>query len=787
MAEAAHRLQDSLSGRYHIERELGRGGMAAVYLADDLKHHRSVAIKVLDPELAAAIGAERFLREIQIAARLNHPQILPLHDSGAAEGLLYYVMPYVEGESLRERLTREKQLPIAEAVTIACEVAAALTYAHRQGFIHRDIKPENILLSQGHPLLADFGIARAVSAAGREKLTRTGVAVGTPVYMSPEQAGGASAIDGRSDLYSLGCVLYEMLAGQPPFTGPSVESIVHQHLAVPPPLITNLRPSTPVGISGLLERVLAKVPADRYASGEEFARALKEALTEPEPKLVSVQSKGRARRSARFAVPAALAAAVLVVAAGGWMLLRGVHQVPGRIESLAVLPLENLSGDPQQEFFADGMTEELINRLAQIGALRVTSRSSAMMFKGTKQTIPEIARRLKVDAVIEGSVRRAGDRVRVTVQLVHAATDKNLWSSSYERDAGDVFALQSEAAQDIAGQIHGVLTPQERTRLAAGRHVDPAAHEAYLKGRYELAKGLSSSAKALEYFGQATDLDPTYALAYVGAADSYVGLANRGYLAPDQALAKARAAALKALELDPTLGAAHNSLGSISMNAWDWRSAEREHRRAIAMNPGYADGHERLSVLLAYLGRDREAMIAVTRALQLNPVASQPNANVGLFHYYARRFDQAIEALRKALELDPTNASAYLHLAWVYPERGMHNEAIAAAQKYIALAGPQPDALSALGYAYAEAGNRTQAQKLLRDLEDRSKHEYVAPYELAIVCVGLGETEQALAWLEQGFRRHDPKLRRLKVDRKFDPLRTDPRFQDLLRRIGLSP
>jgi serine/threonine-protein kinase len=418
-------LTTALSDRYRIERELGAGGMATVYLAEDLRHQRKVAVKVLRPELAAALGHERFLREITTTANLRHPHILPLFDSGQAvappqgESFLFYVMPYVEGESLRDRLDREKQLPLDDALQIAREVADALSYAHQRGVIHRDIKPANILLESGHAVVADFGIARAITEAGGTKLTETGLAIGTPAYMSPEQAAGDGELDGRSDLYALGCVLYEMLAGQPPFTGPTVESLVYQHLTVDAPSVTNLRPAVPPQIAGVLERALAKVPADRFNPVAEFADALH---TGGAP---SAAAPAKLRRWIPVLATATMLAAIAVIFDIGGIRPRGGG---GLIESLAVLPLESLAADPGHEYFADGMTEALITELSKIEALRVISRTSVMQYKGARKSLPDIARELNVDGIVEGSVLRDGNRVRVTAQLIDAAADRHLWA-----------------------------------------------------------------------------------------------------------------------------------------------------------------------------------------------------------------------------------------------------------------------------------------------------------------------------------------------------------------------
>ncbi|PYO33407.1 MAG: hypothetical protein DMD32_00925, partial [Gemmatimonadetes bacterium] len=425
------RVQAALAGRYTIERELGRGGMATVYLAQDRKHHRPVAIKVLKPELAAALGPERFLREIDTAARLTHPHILPLHDSGEAAGLLYYVMPYVEGETLRDRLEREGQLPLEEAVRITREVASALSYAHSHDVVHRDIKPENILLSGGEAVVADFGIARAITAAARGQLTETGIAIGTPGYMSPEQGAASARVDERSDIYSLGCVLYEMLAGEPPFTGPSAESIVRQHLAAAPPRVSAMRAAVPPAIEEAIVRALAKTPADRFATAADFV----EALAAPAQRV-----RDTGRRTSRLAAGAGLAATLLAAAAGLFVLSRphGTPALAGPTgQSIAVLPFVNVSGAPQEEYLSDGISEELIDALSKLPQLQVVARPSSFAFKGKNEDVRQIAQALQVATVLGGSVRRAANRLRVTAQLTDARNGYNLWSETYDREMGD--------------------------------------------------------------------------------------------------------------------------------------------------------------------------------------------------------------------------------------------------------------------------------------------------------------------------------------------------------------
>ena len=785
MADALPRLKAALADHYTIERELGRGGMATVYLAGDLKHGRLVAVKVLRPELAAALGPDRFLREIEIAARLTHPHILPLYESGEADGVLYYVMPYVEGESLRDRLDRERQLPLDDSLRIAGEVASALAYAHGHDVVHRDIKPENILLAGGGAFVADFGIARAITAAAGERLTATGIAVGTPAYMSPEQAAGDRALDGRTDVYSLVCVLYEMLAGQAPFTGPSTVTIVHQHLTAPPPSVTRIRPAVPATVARVIERALAKAPADRFASAHQFAEALAAAgqgSGRPEP----VARGGGYRTLLRTTT-----AAVALLAGFGWWAYRRSHVAaagPRHIESLAVLPLDNMSHDSSQAYFVDGMTEALIADLSKIQALRVTSRRSVMRYKAVTKPLPEIARELHVDALVEGSVIYAGERVRVTVQLIDAATDRHVWGETYDRRLGDVLGLQSEVARAVARAIRVTLTPEEQARLPVARPVNLGAYQAYLLGRYfwnqRTPEGL---AKGFQHFQQAIKLDPHYAAAYAGIADYYNVLPFYKRVSPLEVFPKAKAAAQQALALDDGLAEAHASLAYITAYYdWNWAGAEREFRRALELNPSYAAAHHSYSRLLAAMGRIDEAHAEIRRAEQVEAISIVLKANTAMILFFAHRYDDAIQQLQQTLELDSTSDVAYWGLGLAYEQMGMYPRAVVALEKAASLSGRDPNVLSSLGHVYAAAGRRAEAGQLVAELEKQSRQGYVSPYFFGLIYVGQGELDRAIAMLSQAADERSTLLVYLRMDPRFAALRSDPRFQALVRRLGFQ-
>src|SRR5438093_3565629 len=757
------RLQAALADRYTIERELGRGGMATVYLAQDRKHHRPVAIKVLKPELAAALGPERFLREIDTAARLNHPHILPLHDSGEAEGFLFYVMPYVEGESLRNRLDRAGQLPLAEALQIAREVADALSYAHSHDVVHRDIKPENILLEAGHAVVSDFGIARAITAAAGGNLTETGIALGTPGYMSPEQGAASARVDERSDIYSLGCVLYEMLAGEPPYTGPSAESIVRQHLAAAPPRVSAMRAAVPPAIEQAIVRALAKTPADRFATAAEFV----EALAAP-----SQRVRATGRRTSRLAAGAGLAATLL--AAAGLFVLSRPHGTPalaGRSgQSIAVLPFVNVSGAPQEEYLSDGISEELINALSKLPQLQVVARPSSFAFKGKNEDMRQIGQALQVATVLGGSVRRAANRLRVTAQLTDARNGYNLWSETYDREMGDVFAVEDEISHAImrALQVH-LVSGDSLTLLRRPTH-DVEAYELYLKGRYFYNKGgFGPVQQALAYFQQALAHDSNYALAYAGTADVYQSLTASTYLRSREGMPNARAAVLKALALEPTLAEAHASLGDqLCVYDWDASAAERELRRAIELNPSLANAHYFYSHCLAAHRRSEEALAEARRAHELDPLNPEVATGLPWALYVARRYDEAIAVQRKSLDLEPGSAHAHMLLALPLAGKGSYAEALAEARKMAALAGDAPNFAGILGYVAGRAGERAEAQHILKALERRPHGDRA--FAIALVHLGLGNNEKALRWLQAASEERAEWLVIVAPSAIFDPL-----------------
>jgi serine/threonine-protein kinase len=1172
------RLSTAFADRYRLERELGQGGMATVYLAEDLKHHRRVAVKVLRPELAMALGADRFLREIETTANLRHPNIVPLFDSGAVTvtshesrvgadstqardsrllTLVFYVMPFIEGESLRDRLNREKQLPIADALQIAHEVADALGYAHGRGVIHRDIKPENILLERGHAVVADFGIARAASAAGGDRLTQTGMAIGTPVYMSPEQSVGESDLDGRSDLYALGSVLYEMLGGEPPYNGPTAQAIIAKRFREPVPRISTLRDSVPPAVEAALNRLLAKAPADRFATAEEFSAALRapggsgaarptdieefwvavlpfksrgvnadltalaEGLTEEimtglsrfsylrviarsstqqftgeatdvrsvgarlgaryvmegslrqagsalrvsvqlvdttsgaqlwaetydrafqadeifalqddlVPRIVSsvadahgalphtlsesLRSRGpeqltpyeavlrsfgygyrmtpeehatvreclelaveqapgyadawgmlslvyteefsngfntrpepleralqAARRAADAAPSSALAYNALAralffrkefqafrVAAdraielnpfngptlsglGGMMAYAGdwergcaqveraarlnprhpsgywfplfynayrqgdyraalsvglkinlpeffatheamaaaygqlgereaaakslrellrlqpefainarselgkwfdrdfvEHQIDGLrkagleveaapgtttpipvqipAQSVAVLPFANMSAEPDDEFFADGITEDVIAQLSKIRSLKVISRSSVMPFKGRGQSLREIGAKLHVATLLEGSVRRAGSRVRIVAQLIDAQTDRHLWTETYDRELTDIFAIQTDVALQIASALEAELSPEEARRIGKAPTEDIQAYQLYLMGRHCLARwtqeGIDQGIKHLE---QAIARDPNYALAYSTIAYAYtdVGVGVAGALPPEEAFRRAKAAVRRALELDGGLAEAHAVSAHLRFVCdYDWAGAEAELKLSIQLNPNSGDTYDIYGLMLSALERYDEAIEMQRKAHELDPLLHRMDIGTTLLR--AGRLEEAMRIITRVLEVDPHLALARATLAWCYLLTGKPEQGIAALQQAISLSPEATLYQAQLGEAYAMAGRTEEARGVLRQLEELSTRRYVSPYHMAYVHTGLGEHDRALDWLERAYEERAGGIFGMKGSFLFVPLRGQPRFQALLRKMNLA-
>jgi serine/threonine protein kinase/Flp pilus assembly protein TadD len=720
-------LRTTLAKRYIVEREVGRGGMATVYLARDIKHGRQVALKVLHPELAASLGSERFLREIQIAARLQHPHILPLYDSGQVEGsdgaqpLLYYVMPFVEGESLRDRLQRERPLPVEEAVRIGRDVAAALDYAHRHGVVHRDIKPENVMLHEGEAIVTDFGIAKAVSAAGGESLTQTGLAVGTPTYMSPEQASGEREPDGRSDIYSLGCVLYEMLAGSAPFTGPTAQAMIMKHFTDPVPSARAARPAITLDLEQVVTRMLAKDPSERFATAAQVALAL---------------------GSPKVTTPAE---ATLVA----------TSVIPNK-KSIAVLPFADMSPQKDQDYFCEGVAEEIINALSKIDALHVASRTSAFAFKGKNEDMGEIGKSLKVATVLEGSVRKSGSRLRISAQLVNVADGYHLWSERYDRELEDVFAIQDEIAENIVKALRVVLSENERRAIEKNRTDNVQAYDYYLRGRQFFHQWRR---KGVEYarrmFERAIEVDPKYALAYAGIADC-CSFIYTYWDASAAHLEQAEAASRKALELAPDSAEVHTSRGLALAFIRRHEEAEQEFEAAIRLNPKLFEAHYFQGRALLQQGKFAEAVRSFEEACRIRPDDYQvPHFLAGSYQGLGRQseasaaYGRALQLVDRHLELNPEDS------------RALSLGAVSAAQQ-----GQQ------------ERGLEWARRALVIDPEDSGML-----YNMACFFAVQGEHDEAISCLEKavqlGFGLRDW----IENDTDLESLHSDPRYQAVLQRM----
>jgi eukaryotic-like serine/threonine-protein kinase len=784
----------ALRDRYRVERELGHGGMATVYLAHDLRHDRPVALKVLHPGLARSLGAERFLREIHIAARLQHPAILSVHDSGESAGLLWFTMPFIEGESLRERLRREKQLPTDDAIRIAREAAEALDYAHRHGVIHRDVKPDNILLYEGRALVADFGISRALGAPGpEERLTEPGVTLGTPAYMSPEQASGEPMLDARTDIYSLGAVLYEMLAGEPPFIGATIQSVIAKRFAGEPTPLRALRPGVPETLEHTSQKALAVVPADRFASAAEFARALAESLSATAATTVIPVAAGRPRRR----VPLALVLGVGILIGLGVLFawqraqLRGGAAETG-VKRLAVLPFENLGG-PDEAYFADGITDEIRGKLAAVEGLQVTARTSSSRYRKTTESPERIGRELGVDYLLTGTVRWDRDggepRVRVSPELVKVATGSTRWQQPFDAPLTDVFAVQGDVAARVARELGVALAAEQRRHLAERPTRSIEAYELYLKGRHAWHQRTAEAlAQARKLFERAIALDPGFALAHAGLADVYTVTSLWSDVPPGETFPRAKAAALEALSLDSTLAEPLAALADVNaMYEWDWASAERHFRRSLAFDPNNANTHHWYGGdFLLTVGRIDEAVREARRARELDPLSPTINASLGITLYRAGRIEEARAQLEATRSLDPDFILLNLALGEILLAEERYREAIATFERSVDPKVRHSGDLAFLGYAYAKAGKRREAEALLSELLDRDAADYVGATNVALLHAGIGDTVEVFRWLDRAARERDPFLVYVFVnDPLLAPFKQAPRGAAILEVMGL--
>jgi len=744
-------------GPYEILAPLGAGGMGEVYRARDTRLDREVAVKVLPASAREDRPArERFRREALALSRLNHPNIEMVLDFGEQDGVDYMVLEFVPGETLAARVARGR-IPEREAAELGAQVAEALAEAHERGVLHRDLKPGNIMVTpKGRVKVLDFGLAKLAQVPSDETrsmdVTQAGTAPGTLAYMAPEQLLG-TPVDARTDLYALGVALYEMATARRPFEAPLATALANEvlHGQLAPPRAHE--PSLSARAEAIILRAMERESARRYQTAGEMLGELR--------RLAAADASNSGEAPGTTTAPSR------------------------RVTSIAVLPLENLSGDPAQEYFSDGMTEELIACLAQVRALRIISRTSVMRYKGQRKAIPDIARELNVDAVVEGSVRRAGDRVRITVQLIDASSERHLWGKSYERDMKEVLALQGEVAAAIVDEIQVSVTPQEETRLRDARAVNPEAYEAYLKGRYLIERRTEGTLQeGLACLEQAARLDPSLELAHVGVADAYNLMGFWTAVPPREAFPHARASAQQALAINPASAEALTSLAyGTFWHYWNFAESERLYRRSIDLNPKYSQAHLWLANMLVGAGRFEEAIAEAQVARTLDPVSNIAITSGGWCPYYEGSFDEAVRLYRDATRLIPDFGPLHLWMGLACAQADLDAEAMATLARCVEILGRTPVVVSALAAAHARAGRTTEARALLSELEAQSSHRYVGAYYFAQVLVALGEHDAAFAALEKALDERAHWLAFIHVDPSLNAIRGDSRFEALAARV----
>jgi serine/threonine-protein kinase len=778
---------------YKILEELGRGGMGVVYKAQDTKLKRTVALKFLPPELTRDAEAKgRFIREAQAASALEHPNICNIHEINETEdGQLFIVMACYEGKTLKQKLA-DSPLPVEQAVNIATWIAQGLARAHEEGIVHRDIKPANIIITHRNEVkILDFGLAKL---AGQARLTKDTSTLGTVAYMSPEQVSGKE-IDHRTDIWSLGVVLFEMLTGQPPFKGDYEQAIIYTILnKEPKPLIppASGRTDLSMEVEGIVNKALAKDPDERYQHMADILVDLK--LVKKE-----VEVGSRKQRGSTTAVTATPQKRTYLFGGIATLIILFLFALyvffpsrSGKVDrkSIAVLPFQNMNKGEENEYFSDGITEDIITQLSKIRELRVISRTSSMRYKKTEKTLREIGEKLQVAAVLEGSVRREGDDVRITAQLIDAESDEHIWAETYDREMTHIFAIQSDVAQQIALALKAKLSPTEKQRIDRKPTENLEAYNLYLKGRYFWNKRTEMDLKkAIEHFEEAIGLDSNYGLGYAGLADSYNLLPTYSSYPGKEAYPKAKEAALKALEIDNTLSEAHNSLAWIKMMYdWDWEGAEKEFKRAIELNPGYATAHHWYALYLMRMSRFDDAMEEIRKAHELDPLSLVINRAMGNVFLGARRYGQAIDALQRTNEMDPNFSLMHFLLGKAFLLKSMYEEALAEFQKEKELSmGRWPPLDLHIGITYVLMGKRGEAQEVLDNLRERLKQTHDSPAGLAALYFALGKKDQGFEWLEKAYEEGNLKGPwRLKIDPLYDGVRSDPRFKELLKKVGLE-
>ncbi len=788
----------TFAGRYQIIEELGQGGMGKVYKAFDKEVNVRVALKLVKPEIAADKNTiERFRNELKVARDISQKNICRMYDLGRDAETYFITMEYVSGEDLRSFIRRARRLDIGTAISIARQVCEGLSEAHRLGVIHRDLKPSNIMIDQeGNAKIMDFGIARSLKGKG---ITGAGVMIGTPEYMSPEQVEGKEA-DERSDLYALGVILYEMVTGRVPFEEDTPLSVAVKHKSEVPKDPRELNAQLPEGLSRLILRCLEKDKEKRFPSAAAVSSELEKierGVTTAERTAPAAKAGISGEKTRPFLLKKSLvlllsAAALVAVGLVLWRFLPGRHAAGPRGEpSVAVLPFEDLSPQKDQEYFCDGMTEELINRLSNIKGLKVPARTSVFMFKGKSEDIREIGRKLNVQTVLEGSIRKIDNQLRVTAQLINVSDRFHLWSETYNRELKDVFNIWDEIALTIADKLKLTLLSDEKARLVKHSTENLEAYNLYLLGRYFSYQSTEESFnKGIQYFEQAIAKDPDYALAYVGQAGCYMGLFGSGYLNPKELYPKAKEAIEKALELDEELGDAYAWLGYFKMTFyWDFVGAEHEFQRALKLSPGSSDVYFLYSMYLTFMGRFDEAIAGFKHFVELDPATPMNYVWLGGFGYHlAGRYDESIAQIKKGLEMDPSIPYGQLFLAADYALKGMSGEAVAQADRILSASPNTEDiqTLTFLGWVYGVSGQHEKARSLLDRVLNLRTKRYVDAYLIGEVYAGLGEKDKAFEWLNKAYEEHAGQMFCIKVDRFIDNLRSDPRYKELLIKVGFE-
>ena len=757
VSNLAARLQTTLGPSFAIERELGGGGMSHVFLVADAALSRRIVVKILPPNPNAKVDAERFRREIQIAASLQHPCIVPVLTTGFMDDVPYYTMPFVVGESLRTKVASGQLLPVSRAVRVLRDVASAIAHAHEHGVAHRDLKPDNVLLSSGYAVVTDFGIAKAVSSSRGDselELTSRGMTVGTPAYMAPEQASADPAADHRVDIYALGIMAYEILTGHRPFVGRTAQELLVSHITRPPAPITDRRLDLPPGLATLVMRCLSKLPGDRPSASE--AVELLDGVA---------SAVGMTSGSVSPSTPTPTNAA---------------------LPSIAVLPFVNLTGNADNDYLADGIAEEILNSLARLRTMHVAARSSSFAFRGSNTDVRAAGERLGVRNVLEGSVRKSGNRLRVTVQLVDVANGFQLWSERYDREATDVFDVEDEIAASVVDTLKVTLLPAESPSPARRRTTNLEAYELYLRGRYTWNNVGAGIERSLELFEKALEHDPEFALAHTGVADVFIAAAIFETLPPTEAFPLARVAAERARSIDDTLPEAYAALGAISLfHDWDFGAARTLLERGIALNPSNVSAYTWLAMYHALRGDPDTSLEWARRAIQVDPLAA-PASYIELYALYtAQRFEEAVECSRRVLSLNPGYAEGYRCLGASLMALGQTAPALDALKQAIALAGPSAWMVASLASARAHMGDTDEAERLLSELEQRASSEWVSALTLAAILASLGRYEEAVAAVERGYEERDCWVVSLGVEPAWASLRGHPRFEAVVAKVGI--